>query len=1240
MGERIFRAVDTSEWGLYIEGQRCPFTMLQISYGDGQIPMLSGSIPAVESIGSNGISYSVRNLPPNSKIVAIHKNAILNQAFPSFEVRFIGELTSPGFTRNASDKGYSFRAQHFTYNLRGVSMTALEPGAYLESVITGQPEEGSNLELTISGTVFEKFSPKAIAEISSIAEDKLTIHDFVKHSLGLYIAKAIKSPTSLAHPVQAAVHYGMFEHLYTSTEKDTKMDWKKLYQLIMHYTYMDLVPKISGTRLSYLEMIQTMCQLFLQTVDIDPSPRKYQQTILTKPDMAFLPPPKCNVILPIYTTNYTYHEEWERKATRLIQIQQPASGIDAAILRKYMRTVSPPALRDKFQAYANASTESDRNKLDLTTEEEKVRGIVESYNDIPAFISASFQVLTEDKDATKNGKRSTGTSLVGAAVPQQIVDNGTQIDYYADMPIKESDRERIFKKAFLHEKLLRLETGLDVIDDNTFNAGGGMAISGTNKCVPMRIYVIDTTSAYGCPANYIIDANGKVTLKLGRYFHLFHEPKGLPIAIKLAKTKDTILDKKKERKAPFNDPCIIFPGDAGPSSVTALTEGINADPNETPSYETLAKGVSGGTHYALVIRAPLTDLVGSSALDNLTQLLCILCTFCGISMNQGIITLFDEYDTFFRNKTGTGVDALGSATVKTTIGDAISKASLTLLAEMDKAYADYLTQIGAATTGANQADSKVTAGGNTGKPVATNYPLVQTYRVVVAKDPLAVPESTTPDTKTEQGTKTEPAYTPITSLAALRTTLQYEEIADLAAYLAACNAITASLPLWDGFVGFFNTPESGLLDKAGKKPYETLKLKARTVSKAILDEKNNAGAFNDKLEESPALGTLIMLMGLALGIGGQASTAIKGIVSIVKNHITDTPETLASTILTQYITDGTLVVQAFIQTYPTQFSSEDDLNKDTVFSALETITGFKGDRAFIATKQPTTSRTKEETTEDSIEDKKIRFQALQTQYIEPICDYYFYKNRHAPSVSDIQMPYHPFITPGFSALVVDASPMQMHQYAYVHTVTHVITPESAWTTVGLSHVRRADEERWQEMAMTATPYPNTDIFPLSPAEWVAQHSPFFSGEYSTTVDEKGELRLNKTYQKLLGCPMAVADDITKEVTEMPDYTEAVKFNKRIIQHAQIGNVPTTTGAQAVYKKYYDNAESKVYFNWNNGDLPLNINLTKGKLTEAHLLAGTQPPPTEKIGKFLWDAGTQAIIKKMWYLSKSRSAQRG
>lgn len=125
--------------------------------------------------------------------------------------------------------------------------------------------------------------------------------------------------------------------------------------------------------------------------------------------------------------------------------------------------------------------------------------------------------------------------------------------------------------------------------------------------------------------------------------------------------------------------------------------------------------------------------------------------------------------------------------------------------------------------------------------------------------------------------------------------------------------------------------------------------------------------------------------------------------------------------------------------------------------------------------------------------------------------------------------------------------------------------------------------------------------------------------------------------------MAVAADITQEVTELPDYTEAIKFNKRIIQQAQVGNAEKAT--QEVYTQYYNNAASKIYFNWSSGELPLNITMTKGILTESDLLSGKTPEEVnkaanKKVTSFIWDAGTQAIIRKMWYLSKSRSAQRG
>lgn len=1240
MGEsvRTFTPVNQAQVALYIEGQRCPFSSLQLTYGDNTIPMLAGSIPALEvNDGTN--SFSVRNIPPNSKVVVLYRNTLVS-SLPRFEVRFIGELTSPGFTRSASDKSYQFRAQHFTHNLQGISLTALEPGAYLEEVIEGKQAEGANLEGIISGTIFEKFSPKVIAEGSGVAFDKLTIHDFVKESLKVYMARALKGPTRQAHPIQAAINYGIYEHLYTSSDSNTKMTWGRLYSLIMNYTYMDLIPKISGSKLSYLEMIQALCQLFLQNLDITPSPKHYNQTLIVKPDTIFLPPPACNVIYPIYATNYDYHEDWSSKATRLIQIQHPASGIEAPQLRQYYRTISPPALRKKFQEYQAATSDKERLAMDLTTEEEKRRNIVESFNELPSFISAAIQAVEDGNQTNETG--GVKPTVLGTAAETQTAPTASSIDFAPNMTIDENKRRSIFNKAFLHEELLKMETNSSTIAPELFTAGSNKAISGKNQYVPQYIYLIDSTTAYTGGRNYEVGATGELTQKTGRYFHIFQEPTGLPLAIKFSKSRDGIKELKAARNPAFPDPFVYLD-----TSVDVATDSLNVNPlaastDERPPLSSLEKSVSGGTHWGLVVVAPLTESSTESD-EALARLLAILCDMCGFPATN-VKTLSDEFGDTFSAKTGQGVTKLTGEVVKAKYQAKIAIATSKLYTEMDQAYTQYLKSIGAETSApppATTTNTKI----KTASPVGAT-PIVPNWRVFIPKagyKKLAQEQAAEPVSATNAPSVVK---SPRTSFQALADIGGKEPGIALSNYLSTCTGLVRATYLWQAFAVYANDNRAGLI-RGGDRSTQTPKtlLQAANRTKKVLDDqvtkKKELAAI---LANDESLKRLVVLVGLINGVLSSSDNRyISFFTEIQKLGAGVTSDRIVNTVLPKFQQELGQVT-TFLATYPTQFRPESTALSDSEYINLQGTTGITNPtleklKADSKLDTPPTEVAGAVSVDelDSVDEKKIKFKTLQQFYIEPICDYYFYKNRHASSVSEIQMPFHPYITPGYSTLVVDGSAMQMHQYGYVSSVTHMFTPDSAWTTASLSYLRRADEELWVEYQLTALPN-SAGQFPISPVEDAAQRTPFFSGEFSLGADAEGtKVVLDNTYQKLLGCPMYDVATVVEVAKSTPDYLTAIKANKRDIQTAQV-IFPASDPLKDPYTAMYNKAPSKVQFKWNDHQFPQNLDMVTGILQPADYVTGAR---TRDHGdKFPWDAGVQAIIKLIWNYSITKGAYNG
>jgi hypothetical protein len=396
MGDTVQTATAVSQenFALYIEGVRCPFNYLQLGFGDDAIPSIRAEIPALEASFNDSSHLSVRNIPPRTKVVVLYKDTNWED-LPRFTVVFVGELSDPGFSKTTASKSYSFVATHITDNLASLTLASLQADTYLNTVIAGQVEEGVNPALTLSGSIYEFFTPAELAKMGNINVDRLDINDFVKLSLRKFLATGLNSPIRQAWPIQAASQYGLLEHCFSYSDEKSKLNWKKLYSLILNYTFRSLLPAIGkGSSLSYLSMSKTLAQMFLHQLDLIPNPPKYQSTVMLKPQTAFLPIPSCNVVYPLFTTQYDFVEPWSSRPTRMRQIAQPPSGIQADLINKYLRNVSPKQLRVKFEEYEKA-TEAEKANINLVTEEEKIRGVVDSYNDLPAFISAAIQAVSD-----------------------------------------------------------------------------------------------------------------------------------------------------------------------------------------------------------------------------------------------------------------------------------------------------------------------------------------------------------------------------------------------------------------------------------------------------------------------------------------------------------------------------------------------------------------------------------------------------------------------------------------------------------------------------------------------------------------------------------------------------------------------------------------------------------------------------------------------------------------------------
>ena len=98
------------------------------------------------------------------------------------------------------------------------------------------------------------------------------------------------------------------------------------------------------------------------------------------------------------------------------------------------------------------------------------------------------------------------------------------------------------------------------------------------------------------------------------------------------------------------------------------------------------------------------------------------------------------------------------------------------------------------------------------------------------------------------------------------------------------------------------------------------------------------------------------------------------------------------------------------------------------------------------------------------------FNEITFGFLRGFLNYQFYSARVAPHSLNVPMPFHPYATPGYPALVLDNTHTGYDLVGYVHAVAHDFTPTSVQTTVTLTHVRRTitedaeDIEAFQEIA--------------------------------------------------------------------------------------------------------------------------------------------------------------------------------
>jgi len=168
--------------------------------------------------------------------------------------------------------------------------------------------------------------------------------------------------------------------------------------------------------------------------------------------------------------------------------------------------------------------------MSLVTEEEKTKGIVDVYNELPSFLTSVLDLVNNSesdvKQALARNNEATGVELKEGSYSSTISDLGNVANPAAEKAVR--------TKLIIHRSLLAVE-GFPNSSVAQIK-GSGKAIKGAYKFKPNRITLAYSEGMDLSKVHYVV-SGGKVRQVKGRYFHVFEEAVGaLPFSLKTSYT--------------------------------------------------------------------------------------------------------------------------------------------------------------------------------------------------------------------------------------------------------------------------------------------------------------------------------------------------------------------------------------------------------------------------------------------------------------------------------------------------------------------------------------------------------------------------------------------------------------------------------------------------------------------------------------------------------------------------------
>jgi hypothetical protein len=233
-----------------------------------------------------------------------------------------------------------------------------------------------------------------------------------------------------------------------------------------------------------------------------------------------------------------------------------------------------------------------------------------------------------------------------------------------------------------------------------------------------------------------------------------------------------------------------------------------------------------------------------------------------------------------------------------------------------------------------------------------------------------------------------------------------------------------------------------------------------------------------------------------------------------------------------------------------------------------------------------------------------------TAFIESVGEYIFFKKRYSARNGNAQLRFSPYIVPGMNGIILDTSDAGQTIIAKFQTLTHIISNDSALTTIQLGYARDFDEADALSGGTGDPPVPswfNPAVFgSANKTLYDAETKALLQNKYITSDQAKQRAlakkpltypHLSTFYQNLLGCDSvtgnnfkanqypstmgSVAAIISMYKAKANNQVSRDQFTKKFVSRpiATLGQTMYFIGAAAKGHKTLTNPDANIPAEW-------------------------------------------------------------